>query len=471
MNRLRSIGAILRAVWITPLAALVLAVPALAVVLMPPGPWPVFYAVLWVVVWLVLVRIDVARTPHAQDIVVERTVPGKFSIGVANPTSLRVEIRPSLGDEAEMDVRLGYAGRLGKGRLRPVRLEGRESPPPGFAGERGFGPALVTPTEPVEFDFTFTPPARGAYRFGDVGVRAVGPWGLAGRQLLISTTQDVRVYPDLTAVRGYALLARKGALRELGVRSTRWMGKGTEFESLRDYTDGDDYRDIDWKATARHGRPVVREFEAERSQTVVLAIDAGRLMVARVGPLSKLDRAINAAVLLAYLATRAGDNVGLLVFAREVQAYLPPRKGHRQFLALLEALYAIEERVEEPDYAGALRYLATRLGKRSLVVLFTELVGTEPSARLLDVLSSLARRHLPLVITQRNADVEAMATALPDAEDDAFRASVAQDLLHDKNAALSLLHERGALVLDVVPETLSVSAANRYLEVKARGRL
>lgn len=470
MSWLRSIWPRLRAVWITRRAALLLAAPILVVAWLP-APWPWLIAIVWTGVWAALVYADLGRTPRASDVHVERAVPGKFSIGVPNPVTVTVEIRPGLGDEAEMDVRLGWAGRPGKGQLRPVLLEGRESPPPGFAGARGFGPALVAPGEPAEFALAFTPPARGAYDFGDVGVRMTGPMGLAGRQVLLPAAQRVRVYPDLTAVRGYALLARKGALREMGMRSMRWLGKGTEFESLRDYHEGDDYRDIDWKATARRGKPVVREFEAERSQTVVLAIDAGRLMVARVGALTKLDRAINAAVLLAYLAMRAGDNVGLLVFARDVQTYLPPRKGRRQFLALIEALYAVEERVEEPDYAGALRYLATRLGKRSLVVLFTELVGTEPSARLLDVLSSLARRHLPLVITQRNQVVEGMAIAEPAGEADVFRASVAQDLLHDKGAALGLLHGRGALVLDVVPETLSVAAANRYLEIKARGRL
>jgi uncharacterized protein (DUF58 family) len=187
--------------------------------------------------------------------------------------------------------------------------------------------------------------------------------------------------------------------------------------------------------------------------------------------MAKLDRAINAALLLAYLATRSGDNVGLLVFGRDIQRYLPPRKGHRQFLAILEALYPVEGRVEEPDYAGALRYLATRVSKRALVVVFTELVGTEPSRRLLGVLGSLAPRHLPLVVTQRNLETEALAASVPSDEADVYRSVVAQDVLHDKDAALRLLAARGSLVLDVVPERLSVAAVNRYLEIKARGRL
>lgn len=378
-----------------------------------------------------------------------RDLPVKLSIGVDNPVRLTVT------NTSE----------------HVARIVGRESPPCCFEGERSFGPLEVAPGTSEEVRLTFVPPQRGAYRFDEVALRVTGPWGLAGRQYSFDLSQEAKVYPDISAIHGYSLLARKGALHEIGMRNVRLVGVGTEFESLREYRDGDDYRDIDWKATARRGAPVVRTFEAERSQTIVLAVDAGRLMTPRVSGLSKLDRAINASLLLAHLAVKAGDNVGLLVFGRDVRTFLPPRKGHRQFLRILEALYAVEERVEEPDYAGALRYLAGRITRRSLIVLFTELVGTEPSHRLIGVLGSLAPRHLPLVITQRNQDVEALAASLPDSESAVYRAGVAQDILHHKAEALGVLRSRGALVLDVVPERLSVASVNRYLEIKARGRL
>lgn len=424
-----------------------LAAPIPAVALMPGWiAWAI--ALSWLALVAVAVRRDIARAPGASEFEAERTMPAKMSIGVSNGVTLAIRNRSG----------------------RAARLVGRDTPPVGFAGERTFTVEIAAHSG-ARVDLGFVPPARGAYAFGDVGVRSLGPSGLAGRQLSLALAQECRVYPDITAVYGYSLLARKGALHEIGVRATRYAGVGTEFESLRDYLAGDDYRDIDWKATARRGAPVVRQFEAERSQTVVLAIDAGRLMNARVAGLPKLDRSINAALLLAYLAVQAGDNVGLFVFGREVRTYLPPRKGHRQFLAILEALYSVEGHVEEPDYGGALRYLATRLSKRSLVVLFTELVGTEPSRRLLGVLGSLAPRHLPLVITQRNLDIETLAGIMPADAPDAYRAAVAQDIMHDKAAALRMLESRGSLVLDVVPEQLSVAAVNRYLEIKARGRL
>ena len=448
MSRLARIARRASGVHLTPRAALVAALPAVVLVFLP-GWWAYGATAVWFVLWLWLVSSDLGESVGEGDLHVTRTVPVKLSIGVGNPVKLHIVNHSSL----------------------TARIAGRETPPAGFAGERAISPFEIEPHGEAEIALEFTPPSRGAYSFGDVGIRTLGPFGVAGRRFDLPAAQEVRVYPDITAVTGYSLLARKGALHEIGIRAARFSGLGTEYESLRDYEPGDDYRDIDWKATARRGAPVVRRFEAERSQTVVLAIDAGRLMTPRVGPLTKLDRSVNAALLLAWLASQAGDNVGLLVFARDVEVFLPPRKGHKQFLRTLEALYAVEGRVEEPDYAAALRFLAMRVTKRSLVVLFTELVGTEPSRRLLGVLGGIAPRHLPLVVTQRNAEVERVATAVPDSESDAFRATVAQDLLHDKAAALRLLAAHGSLVLDVEPEALTVAAVNRYLEIKARGRL
>jgi uncharacterized protein (DUF58 family) len=433
---------------VTPRAAVLLAVGAPVVVVLR-GSAAVWVAVAWTALWLAAVVSDVLRAPRPIDLTWHRTLPPKLSIGVANPVTLTVS-NPS-----------GEA----------VVLRGRETPPPSFEGTRGFGPVTVPPHEQVDVPLAFTPPERGLFTFGDVGARTSGPMGLAGRAVRVPLTQEAKVYPDIVAVRSYALLARKGALAEMGIKRMRMAGEGTEFESLRDYIEGDSYRDIDWKATARRAKPIVRSFEIERSQTLVIAIDAGRLMTPRVGKLSKLDRAINAALMLAYLGTERDDLVGLLVFGRDIECYLPPRKGHRQFLAILEALYSIQGRVEEPDYDRALRYLATKLPKRALVAVFTDLQGKEPSHRLLSTLAAMAPRHLPLVITQRNQDVERRSRAPLASEPAVFEAAVAESLLADKASALRSLQARGVLVLDVLPEELTVASVNRYLEVKARGRL
>lgn len=438
----------LRPVHLTARAAAWLAAGAVPALLLP-GRWAVLGALAWALAWALVVRGDVHASGRPGEFEVERTLPAKLSIGVPNTVTLTLR-------------------NLGR---RVLVLEARETPPSGFEGERALGFVRLGPFGEQTVALSLTPPSRGAFRFGDLGVRTLGPRGLGGERFLLPLAEDVRVYPDITAIDRYALLARRGMLHEIGVKAARFAGAGTEFESLAEYQQGDEYRAIDWKATARRGEPVVRRFEAERSQTVVLAVDAGRLMTPRVGSLTKLDRAVNAALLLTYLAEQAGDLTGLLVFGREVRVYLPPRKGHRQFLAILDALHAVDGRLEEPDYASALRYLAVRLPKRSLVVLFTDLAGAQPSRRLLDVLGTLSPRHLPLVVTQRNRDLEARAVAPVGTESEAFAAAVAEDALRDKEAALRVLRSRGALVLDVHPEALSVAAVNRYLEIKARGRL
>jgi len=434
--------------YLTPRAALLIAAPA-PFVLLARGPVAVWFSVAWLAGCALVLVWDARMAAAPGDLSLNRTLPPKLSIGVPNQVALGIENRGS----------------------RDALLLGRETPPSGFAGERAFGPLTLPPHAEATIPLTFTPPSRGRYEFGAVGVRSLGPLRLAGRAARVPLTMEAKVYPDIQAVRSYALLARKGALAEMGVKRMRLAGEGTEFESLRDYREGDDFRDIDWKATARLGRPIVRAFEAERSQTLVLAIDAGRMMTPRAGTLSKLDRAVNAALLLAYLGIQRDDLVGLLVFGRDVERYVPPRKGHRQFLAVLEALYSVEGRVEEPDYDRAMRYLATQLPKRSLVVVFTDLAGREPSRRLLATLSGMLPRHLPLVVTQRSRDVEARSRKVPVTESDVFEASVAESLLGDKASAMRLLQSRGALVLDVFPEELSVASVNRYLEVKARGRL
>lgn len=433
---------------VTPRAAYLTAAPVLLLPLVP-APWAWVGLGVWLLLIALLVRVDLGATPRPGEIEVVRTLPEKLSIGAANPVKLTVR----------------NASRYA------ATLTLRETPPVGFTGERVIGPITLAPHAEEEFALSFTPPGRGEFRFGDVGVRAIGPLGLAGRQLTIPTAEACRVYPDITAVRRYALLARRGALLDLGIKAARYAGVGTEFESLREYQTGDAYREIDWKATARRGTPVIRRFEAERSQTVMIAVDTGRLMTPLVGGMSKLDRAVNAALLLAYLGTEAGDLVGLLVFGRDIITYLPPRKGHRQFLAILEALYSAEGRVEEPDYTRALTYLAARLSKRSLIVLFTDILGTEPSKRLLGVLGGLAPRHLPLVLTQRNRVIEARARQEVKTEAEAYASAVAEGVLRDKAEALGVLSARGALALDVEPEQLSVAAVNHYLEIKARGRL
>jgi uncharacterized protein (DUF58 family) len=432
----------------SPRAAWLLAAAALAA-LFVPGAWAWFAGLVAAVTFVGLVHADRGRAAEIEYLTWTRETPARWSVGEPNAVTVTVTNEDDL----------------------PARLTVRETPPPGFAGERRPGRLVVPPFGHAELELSFTPAERGHYEFGEVGVRSVGPLGLGGWQGTLPTRETARVYPDIRAVRSFAMLQRRGALRDVGVRAARYPGVGTEFESLREYRPGDDYRAMDWKATARHGSPVVRSFEAERSQTLVLAVDAGRLMTPRVGDLTRLDRAVNAALMLAWLATRGDDLVGLLVFGRDVQTWIPPRKGSRQFRAILDGLYPVRGTLEEPDYDTALKYLAARLRKRSLVVLFTELAGAETSTRLLGTLTTLAPTHLPVVLTQRDRELEGRALGEVTDERSGFVAALAEEVLRDKASALAQLNARGALALDVDPERLSVAAVDRYIDVKTRGLL
>jgi uncharacterized protein (DUF58 family) len=243
---------------------------------------------------------------------------------------------------------------------------------------------------------------------------------------------------------------------------------GTEFERLRDYQPDDEYRRINWKATARRGRPISTEYETERSQNIVAVLDTGRLMRSPVGDLAKIDYAVNAVLMLAYVATLRGDKVGLLTFGDRVGTYLTPRQGKGQFYRMLELLYAVESAPVEPDYRHALAYLAAKQKKRALIVCFTDLAGGPASDALLAGLIPLQQRHLVLVVTVNDPGILALAGQLPRDSAAVYERTVAQQLLAGRQVTLDTLRQRGALTLDVPADKLTVAVVNQYLDLKAR---
>jgi uncharacterized protein (DUF58 family) len=279
------------------------------------------------------------------------------------------------------------------------------------------------------------------------------------------------VYPNLLAVRKYDLLTRRARLEEAGFRQTRRRGWGTEFESLREYVPDDEFRWIDWKATARRRRPISREYEVERNQTIVILLDAGRMMSAELAGLSKLDHAINAALMLGYVASLKDDSVGLIAFADDIQAYIPARRGRAHLSLMAEGLCHVQAVLREPDYGRAFAYLHTVARKRALVVVFTDLIDPEASERLLSQVAALYPHHLPLVVALSDTTVLGVARGVPQSAEEAYEKAVAEQLLTARDRALAVLKSRGALILDVPPDELSVQVVSRYLELKARGRL
>ncbi len=310
---------------------------------------------------------------------------------------------------------------------------------------------------------------RGDAELGDLHLRVRGPLGLAWRQRRVPRRDPVRVQPGVMEVRRYRLLGLRNRLREAGFRPVRLRGEGGSFESLREYVPGDDPRTIDWKATARRARHMVRQYEAERRQNVLIAVDAGRLMTQRLGGRERLDYALSAALLLADVAALHDDLVGLFVFSDRVEQYLPPSKVHLPRLA--DALGDVHARMVEPNYPAAFTYLAKQLRRRSLLVIFTDIIDARASSALVAHLGRAAARHLPITVAIRNPDLEATAGLHAADEAAAYRRAAAEELLQARGAALAAMQRGGVLVADTRPQDAVPAVVNRYLDVKRRGLL
>lgn len=329
----------------------------------------------------------------------------------------------------------------------------------------------VEPHESKVFAYALKPERRGRFEFGRVALRWRTRLGLAWREGRAGEPSAVKVYPNVRR-------AREAELKALGARSlvaaqrrAAWRGEGRDFESLREYVPGDELRHVSWSATARRGRLTTRQYQIERDQTVLVALDAGRLMTARIERETKFDTAIHAALALMSAARRAGDHAGLLVFGRRVGAYVPPSKGREQLERVLEALHAVEPELIEPSYTRAFEFIAANCKRRSLVVLLTDLVDEEGSRELLSSLRLLRPRHLPLVVTIADRDLRASVRDEPADTRELFAQSVAEEIMLQREAALRLVEAQGGLALDVTATALVPSLLETYIRVKERGLL
>lgn len=409
----------------------------------------VWVSVAYFLALLGLVVADLLLSTRPDQIDVERTTDPKLSLGADNL------------------VRIALTNRS----PRPVVFQLRDEYPYQFRADRQLPAGTIPALASTEARYHVQPLARGDYTFGAVNLRYSSILGTFRRQARYELAADIRVYPNVLDVRKYDLLARRGLLMELGLRNARLGGAGTEFERLRDYTPDDEYRRINWKATARRSRPIAVEYETERSQHIVYVLDTGRLMRPPIGELAKLDYAINAALLASYVATLRGDQVGLLTFADEVGVYLAPAKGRSQFYSMLELLYNVRSEPVEADYGRALGYLGVKNKRRSLIVIFTDLVTLDAAQPLIAYTARLALRHLPLVVTMHDPHIAAMARAPATSAAAVYERAVAERLVDERRVILDTLNRAGVLTLDVEADKLSIAVINKYLELKSRSRL
>lgn len=368
--------------------------------------------------------------------------------------------------------------RLRSGADRPLQVALADAPPPGFDSD-GHHRLLTLPVaqapEGVEavVEYVVTPRSRGRHTFGDVHLRVLGPLGLAWRPVRLPLQEEVAVYPESRAVASSAFIPDAVAMvPDLGRAARLGRGEGREFSALRHYLVGDDLRAIDWKATARRGWPVVREWQPERNQTVWLLIDCGRQLGARLGDgRTRLDRAVEAALALARSAAGRGDRIGAILFGAEVERVVPPEAGTTRLGPLARALYLAKARPVEADYGAAFDELLARQRRRALVVVFTELSDPDTTALLLSRAELLRRRHVVAVAAISDADLIEVATARPTTEAAALARSAAERIIDEREVASRRLAAAGVAVITASATRLAAAVVTRYAAVKARGTL
>jgi uncharacterized protein (DUF58 family) len=373
--------------------------------------------------------------------------------------------RLSLGVDNEVVVVVDNSG----GRRLAVVV--RDQAPMLFAVEPALLQAVIPAHGWTRLSYRLLPSDRGNFSFGDLYVRGLGPLGLAWVDRTVPSGEPVQVYPNLLEVRRYEALVRTTLVRAGGYRSKRLPGAGREFSHFRDYTVDDDYRSVNWMATARRGKPIVAVHESEHSQDVIFCLDVGRMMAARVGRLTKLDHAINAVLMLAHVSQTFQDNLGLLVFSHTVHLWLPPAKGRGQNAHFLQALYSVKPEFCYVNYGEAFQYLIGQHPKRALTMVFTDLLDTVASSEYRDAMRLLRRFHLPLTLAVADVPLQELAARVPETTDGLYDILVARDLLHGRAEMLRSLEREGVLVLDTIPERLTVDAVNRYLALKTGAKI
>lgn len=411
--------------------------------------WPAIGAVwggvgLALAVALLLDGLSLRQTPTPA---VSRTLPGSIAVGRWSPLTVRLS---------------STAG-------QPLQVSFFDHHPDSFDVEALPAQATVAPRSRADVPLQVRPRARGRFTFTQLDLRIAGRLGLLAEQRTVPCEDVVKVYPDFQVIARYALLAGEDRTAQMGIHLQRRRGEGQDFHQLREYRQGDTSRAIDWKATARRRQLITREYREERDQQVVVLLDCGRRMRAHDGTLSHFDQALNAALLLSYVALRQGDAVGVQAFSGS-QRWLPPVKGRGAINRLLNGVFDLQPTTAPSDFLAAATALAARQRRRSLVVLLTNL-RDDDSDELAQAISLLRRRHLLVIASLREA---ALATATQQpivALPDALRAAAAVRYLAQRSSAHEALRARGVATVDVEPAELPAALVNQYLYIKRSGAL
>jgi uncharacterized protein (DUF58 family) len=398
---------------------------------------------------LVVAIIDGVLAPAPARVGVSRALPRVLSLGdsgdvvwtVANP--LHRPLRVGVADQLAPSLQAG-------GRRVWLTVPGK-------------GQALATTT--------IRPTRRGRFEVNELVVRVTGPVGLVARQRARDLPGLIRVYPPFASRKEAELRIDRARILEVGLRSAQGRGGGTEFDQLREYSVDDDSRRIDWAATARSGKGIVRTFRAERNQTVVVLLDNGRTMAGRVAGVPRVEHAMDAVLMLTAVATRLGDRAGLVAFDRRVRAVVPPGQRSDPLARVSEAMYMLEPELAESDYLAAFTETLARWRRRALLVVLTELADQALADTLLPALPLIVRSHLVIIGSVRDPDLQQWATSTPADVSAAYRQAAATAALASRQQLAARLRGLGATVVDAPPGRLAPALADAYLKAKATGRL
>ncbi|NLA27480.1 MAG: DUF58 domain-containing protein [Firmicutes bacterium] len=401
---------------------------------------------------LSLIALDYFLLPRPGDITVRRGIAEIITVG--KPASVEVELR--------IRERGG----------RKLHLQGKDEPPEHFSALLRLLSLREGGGQKYRDHYRVVPERRGDFTFGRFNLRCRGPLGLVIRQYaLCPESSSVKVYPRLKLFTGRELQALASSLRQPGLRASRLVSLGTEFECLREYVPDDDYRQINWKASARSRKLISNHYQAEKSQNLLLVFEAGRMMVTETGSLNKLDHALNAGLLLGHTALLSGDRVGAMAFAQSVSAYLPPEARSGQIGKIAGMLYTLQPRRVEPDYGSAFSYLAQRQKKRSLVCVFTDLIDSRASAELIESAAALGKRHLLLFVVVGDNYLPGTVSAEIRSQGDIYRKAVAEQYLLEREQGIASLRNRGVQVVEMPPGADPIILVGRYLSIKSQVRL
>jgi uncharacterized protein (DUF58 family) len=404
---------------------------------------------LWDVLVLALWAWDLGRIPKPRQLAVRRV--WKEALGLTQLTQVTIEVRNS----SNMSVSLQMTDETADTFSRDL---------PGMQIEAHAGGS-------TSVAYSIEPRARGDAKFGDVWLSYRSPLCVAERWARVRLGQTVRVYPNFGEAQKMRIYLIRSRQIEVEKRLKRQRGHGREFESLREYRAGDEFRDISWSATARRGKLITKQYQVERSQTVWLVLDAGRLLRARVGQLNKLDHAVNAALSLAQVALYSGDLVALLAYDRKLQQRVAPGRGMPHLRALIESLAQIRAVTSEADHLLAAKSLLSLQSRRSLVVWLTDIAETAATPEVIECTAAIASRHLVLFGIMAQTELRSLVAVRPDTVHEMYRYSAALEIVHRRELLLRQLRQQGAMVLESAPAGLSTALANQYLEVKERSLL